>query len=84
MITNQISPSYTPPQGETVVRETTTVEKEYDSKGRVTKETTVTEKETITNAMPPYTPYNPTWTTNSLHPLTIDGIKYGSADKKFE
>lgn len=83
MNTNQIPSVYTPPQGETTVREITTVEKEYDSKGRVTKETTITEKETVTNAGLSYTPYSPTWTGTNGMPITnpyYGSTKYGITD----
>ena len=76
MNTNQVIPNvYGPSKAGTVVRETTTVEKEFDSKGRVTKETTITEKETYIDGATPTPYYAPTW------PETFtNGVKYGSSD----
>jgi hypothetical protein len=79
MNTNQVIPNvYGPSTGGSVVRETTTVTKEFDSKGRVVKETTITDKETYTSDKLPS--YYPTWTgTFTNHYTTGDGIKYGVA-----
>jgi hypothetical protein len=70
--------TYTEPRS--VTKEKTTITKEFDSKGRVVKETKVTEIETETFQVTQ--PYYPTWTTTnapdwSVGPVTSTDVKYG-------
>ena len=63
-----------------MTKEKTTITKEFDSKGRVVKETKVTEIETETFQVTQ--PYYPSWTTTnapdwSVGPATSTDVKYG-------